>query len=145
MVTQLYYSVDQVASLLGLHVKTVRGYVREGRLKATRVGRQYRITREDLDAFTGIPEAPPARRPRHAEVSAIVQIDAIGPDVATRLMNLVMAAVQGRHDGRLRVETVYDEERAVLKVIVLGSLGAAADLLKIIDSLDPPEGMQPHA
>jgi DNA-directed RNA polymerase specialized sigma24 family protein len=31
--TQQYYSVDQVAELLGLHVKTVRAYVREGRLE----------------------------------------------------------------------------------------------------------------
>ncbi|MGW1655980.1 helix-turn-helix domain-containing protein [Streptomyces atratus] len=42
-----------MAGLLGLHVRTVRGCVRDGRLKATRVGRQRRITREDLEAFTG--------------------------------------------------------------------------------------------
>jgi len=53
------YSVDQVASLLGLHVKTVRGYVRDGRLKAVRIGKQYRITREDLEAFAGQPVEPP--------------------------------------------------------------------------------------
>lgn len=69
---QQYYSVDQVAELLDLHVRTVRGYVRDGRLKATRIGKQYRIAREDLEAFTGRPapssSPPPARngaRPRH--------------------------------------------------------------------------------
>ena len=39
------YSVEQVAERLGLHVKTVRSYVREGRLKAVRIGKQYRIGR----------------------------------------------------------------------------------------------------
>jgi hypothetical protein len=34
-------------------VKTVRNYVRDGRLKAVRIGKQYRIAREDLEAFMG--------------------------------------------------------------------------------------------
>ncbi|MFC4590253.1 helix-turn-helix domain-containing protein [Sphaerisporangium corydalis] len=135
------YSVDQVANLLGLHVKTVRGYVRDGRLKAVRIGKQYRIAREDLDAFTGHPVAPPAaetaRRRRHVEVSAIVQVDAISGEAMSRLSNTLLAAVNGRpqEDGRLRVETVYDEERAVLKIIILGGAGSTADLLKIIETL----------
>ena len=37
------YSVEQVAEQLGLHVKTVRNYVRDGRLKAVRIGKQYRM------------------------------------------------------------------------------------------------------
>ncbi|MFE2151141.1 helix-turn-helix domain-containing protein [Streptomyces lavendulae] len=136
---QLYYSVEQVADLLGLHVRTVRGYVREGRLKATLVGRQYRITHEDLEAFTGLPAPAPARaaRPaRHTEVSGIVQIDAIGPGSVDRLTNLLMAAVAGRHgDDRLRVESVHDRERATLKIIVLGGLDATAELLRLVDSV----------
>ncbi|MGW4164133.1 helix-turn-helix domain-containing protein, partial [Streptomyces sp. NPDC004788] len=65
---QELYTVEQVADLLGLHVKTVRGYVRDGRLRATRVGRQYRITRADLEEFTGVPvsAAAPAARLAHS-------------------------------------------------------------------------------
>ncbi|MFE2637257.1 helix-turn-helix domain-containing protein [Streptomyces scopuliridis] len=141
---QQYYSVDQVAELLDLHVRTVRGYVRDGRLKATRIGKQYRIAREDLEAFTGRPgpssSAGPGRR--HAEASVIVQIDAIGPEATMRLTNTVMAAIAHGQDGgeRLRVETVYDEERAVLKVIILGGLDSTAELLKIVNALiEQPE------
>jgi excisionase family DNA binding protein len=85
--SQELYSVEQVAERLGLHVKTVRGYVREGRLKAVRIGKQYRIAREDLEAMTGRPEPPsePVRRTRHVEVSSIVEIDAISPEMANRL------------------------------------------------------------
>ncbi|MER8070876.1 helix-turn-helix domain-containing protein [Streptomyces sp. NPDC094034] len=150
-VPQQYYSVDQVAELLDLHVRTVRGYVRDGRLKATRIGKQYRIAREDLEAFTGRPApssslaspSPSAsaslvgRGGRHAEASVIVRIDVIGPEAAIRLTNTVMAAIAHGQDGgeRLRVETVYDEERAVLKVIILGGLESTAELLKIVNAL----------
>jgi excisionase family DNA binding protein len=127
------YSVGQVAERLGLHVKTVRNYVREGRLKAVRIGKQYRIAQEDLETLTGRPEpAPePVRRERHVEVSSIVEIDAISPETADRLSNLLTAGVtSGREDDQsLRVESIYNAERGRLKVIVTGSLGTVRNLL----------------
>jgi excisionase family DNA binding protein len=135
------YSVSQVADLLGLHVKTVRGYVRDGRLKAVRIGKQYRITREDLEAFTGHPVEPPARetarRVRHVEVSSVVQVDAISPDAVRRLTNTLMAAVAVRPDGadRMRLQTVYDEERASLKIIVIGGLADSAEIMRLVSTL----------
>ncbi|NUW41922.1 helix-turn-helix domain-containing protein [Nonomuraea rhodomycinica] len=134
-----YYSVERVAELLGLHVKTVRGYVRDGRLNATRIGRQYRIAAEDLEAFTGRPAPAPARGGLHAETSAVVRVDGIGREEVIRLSNTVVAAAgsRPRDDGGapLRVETVYDEDRAALTVVILGGPAGAAELLKIIDLL----------
>ncbi|MFF5970172.1 helix-turn-helix domain-containing protein [Streptomyces sp. NPDC012769] len=148
---QQFYTVEQVADLLDLHVKTVRGYVRDGRLPATRVGRQYRIRREDLDAFTGTSSTPaptsgpaPVSTSPHADASSIVQVDGVDRRTADRLANAVMATALGRHGragettagrSRLRVETVFDEERESLKFIVLGDLDTTAGLLKVIDAL----------
>jgi excisionase family DNA binding protein len=136
-VAQQLYSVEQVADLLGLHVKTVRGYVRDGRLNAIRVGKRYRITREDLEAFTGRPLPAPARRTRHVEASSIVTVDAISPESASRLSTVVVSMSGGAYDGeRLhRVETVYDEERASMKIIVIGGVAGTAELLKVISTL----------
>ena len=130
--------MDQVAERLGLHVKTVRGYVRDGRLRATRIGKQYRITREDLAALTGHAasgaDRDTVRRQRHVEVSSIVEVDAISPDASTRLTNMLLGSVNGRRAAGepLRVETIYDETRARLKIIVVGGMGANADLLALI-------------
>src|ERR1041384_989486 len=98
---QTLYSVDQVAARLGLHVRTVRNYVRSGRLKAVRIGKQYRIAREDLEALTGRPEPAPVLEsglPGHVEVSSIVQIEAISSEAANRVTNALMAATNGRRD-----------------------------------------------
>jgi excisionase family DNA binding protein len=135
------YSVSQVADLLGLHVKTVRGYVRDGRLKAVRIGKQYRITRGDLEAFTGYPVEPPARetarRVRKVEVSSVVQVDVISPDAVRRLTNTLMAAVGVRPDDpeRLRLQLVYDEEQASLKIIVIGGLADSAEIMRLVVAL----------
>jgi excisionase family DNA binding protein len=140
------YSVDQVADRLGLHVRTVRNYVRDGRLKAVRIGKQYRIAREDLQALTG-GAVPASRREttnrhRHVEVSSVVQIDAIDSDEAERVSNTLMAAAAGDRDDRepLRIETMYDEERARMRVVVLGDLATSADVLRLVGLLVEPCG-----
>ncbi len=128
------YTVDQVAELLNLHVKTVRNYVKEGRLKAVRIGKQYRIAGEDLAAMTGRPVASfrpePVRRTRHVEVSSIVEIDAISPELANRLTNGLMAAASG-----VRVEAIYDHERGRMKIILVGSMEKNASYFKFIDAV----------
>ncbi|MFI8437761.1 helix-turn-helix domain-containing protein [Streptomyces sp. NPDC079020] len=142
------YSVGEVAELLGLHVRTVRNYVRDGRLKAVRIGKQYRVSRADLAALAGFTDggaSPEGAAPRgHLEVSSIVQIDAIGADGASRLSTLVTAAAQSGRDAAvpLRVQTVYDGKLARMKIVILGGAAATADLLHLVDgALGPGNGM----
>jgi excisionase family DNA binding protein len=128
------YSVEQVADLLDLHVKTVRNYVREGRLKAVRIGKQYRISGEDLAAMTGRPVASfrpePVRRTRHIEVSSIVEIDAISPETANRLTSTMMASAEG-----VRIEAIYNRERGHLKIILVGSMEQNASYFRFINAI----------
>jgi excisionase family DNA binding protein len=128
------YSVEQVAEKLGLHVKTVRSYVREGRLKAVRIGKQYRISGDDLASMTGRPVASfrpePVRRERHVEVSSIVEIDAISPESANRLTNALISGASG-----IRVESIYDAPRGRMKVILVGSLEMNTSYLRMIGTL----------
>jgi excisionase family DNA binding protein len=134
------YSTEEVAALLGLHVRTVRGYVRDGRLPATRIGKQYRITRDDLDAFTGTPKGQPAgdasQSPR-AEAAAVVQVAPLGPEAMTRLSTLVTGAASARQgeEDPLHVQTIYDPHRATLKIIVTGTAGDTATVLALISTL----------
>lgn len=136
-----FYSVEQIAERLGLHVRTVRNYVREGRLRAVRIGKQYRIAREDLEAMTGRPaaalEPEPVLRERHVEVSSIVEIDAVSPDTASRVTNLLGGAYNGRRAGDepLRIETIYDAERARMKIILVGGMETTASFFKVISAV----------
>lgn len=141
------YSVGEVAELLGLHVRTVRGYVRDGRLKAVRIGKQYRVAREDVEALTGRPAAP-ATAPARPEVSSIVQIDSVGPAAAQRLSTLLTATAQHpRHSpDPLRIQTFHDEGQARMKIVIMGGAAATADVLLLIESvLGPENGLQGRA
>ena len=135
--TQELYSAEEVAALLGLHVKTVRAWLREGKLKAVRLGKQYRIARADLEALTGPLSPVDVRRTRHVEVASVVSADAVSRETADRATTMLTAAVKGRpkDDASVRIDTSYDPERARLKVIVSGSLETTAVLLSALDAI----------
>lgn len=138
---QELFTPDEVAERLGLHVRTVRSYVRDGRLKATRIGKQYRIARADLETFTGQPAEPSVRdsvtRQRHVGVSSIVDIDAISREQASRVSTLLTRAIAHPREGdeQLRLQTIYDEQRAHLKIVVLGSLASTTSIFDLISAI----------
>ena len=43
-----YYSVVEAAQMLSIHKVTLRRYIQEGRVQATRIGRPYYITEQNL-------------------------------------------------------------------------------------------------
>jgi len=44
-------TTENVADLLQVDVETVRRYIREGKLRAIKLGREYRVRREDFEEF----------------------------------------------------------------------------------------------
>lgn len=51
MIKTKSYSINDVASLLGMNIKVVRRYVASGELKTTKKNNAYSISQEDLDVF----------------------------------------------------------------------------------------------
>jgi len=134
---QEFYSVEDVAELLGLHVKTVRGYVRDGKLKAVRIGKQYRIARAEVEAFTG-GGADASVGPARVEVSAVVQVDGVGRADADRLVTAVLAAAGAWSSGESRplwVQAVPDEPRSALRFVVMGPPRRVGDVLGLIEDM----------
>lgn len=46
-----WLSVEKIAKELDVPIKTVQGWIRNGKLTAYRPGREYRVKREDLNKF----------------------------------------------------------------------------------------------
>ncbi len=140
------YSAEEAAQILGLQVRTVRNYVREGRLPGVRIGKQYRIARSALEAFAGggpasaagsAPAAASLPPPTSVEVSSVVQVDGIDADQAERVTRTLTAAVVAHtaEDPTLRVEPLYDEQRRRLKVIIVGSAADTVELIRVVEAL----------
>ena len=141
-----WLTIEQVARILSLQARTIRGYVRSGALKATRIGRQYRIARADLEAFTGAFEgtqdaaAPGGAMPGRAaperftqvEVAGVVRIEGISRDTADRLTRLLNTA-PGRPDGPpLQLNATYEPGRDCLRILIAADLAGGLDALAMI-------------
>ena len=133
------YTADEVAELLNLHVKTVRRYVRDGRLKARRIGKEYRIARTDLDAFAGEtrPADKPVARTRHVIASSVVDVDVISPDESHRVTTMIMASLNSRKGEAdfPRVDAIYYEEQGKLRITITASPVLTCELLRMINAL----------
>nr|WP_296769905.1 helix-turn-helix domain-containing protein [Rhodococcus sp. (in: high G+C Gram-positive bacteria)] len=128
-----FYTAEQVAELLGLHVRTVRNYIQDGRLPAVRIGKQYRITPDGLNALTGT--GTPADAPR-IDVTSIVDVEHIDPSAASRMATFLSASAMGRTPGarRLKIDTAYDEAHLTLKVVAIGGPGDVAEILRLVET-----------
>lgn len=130
------YSTEEVAELLGLQVRTVRTYVREGKLRAVRIGKQYRIAHDDIVELTGTEIEANETTAKRIEVTSIVNVEGVDAKLLERLISMIGAVASSGGEGseRLRVETLYDTERETAKVIIVGGIADTARLLPLLAS-----------
>mgnify|MGYP006176055211 FL=1 len=127
------HTVDQAAERLKLHPKTVLRAIREGRLRATRVGKSYRILRSDLDAFAGAPPRP-ATALGDPWITTVVDIPNVWPEMAQKWARTVTNALNARPHGGppLRADVIYEPDRSHLKIIVVGPPGDVVNLMNLV-------------
>jgi excisionase family DNA binding protein len=140
-----FYTPDEVAERLDLHVRTVRRFIREGKLKAVRIGKQYRIASRDLDDFVGADERrdSPSRdsRRRRVIVSTAVDIEAISPEQSYRIATMLTGTFNAARDespGK-RLDCIYYEELGRLRIVINADLDFASAVLGMIRGWVPGE------
>ncbi len=145
----IYYTVDQVAELINLHPKTLQRYIREGKLKATKLGKSYRITGHDLSAFTEgtrfdtlsnheiliPPKLKSNRKP--AMVSSVVDIPVLSKDESIRIANMMTALLnaQTQRESPASLTAQFLESEGVLRLMIWGNLDLAEGLLSHLKQL----------
>ena len=118
------YTPEKIAELLELKVTTVRRFIRDGKLKAHKIGRQWRILAQDLAAFlggeipgsTGRPVEQAAGNSRTApagslrmQVSTVVDVRVRDQDDAARINNAIVAVLNQKDPeyGEVRYDHLF--------------------------------------
>ncbi len=55
------YDLDDLVKLLKMNIQTLRIYIKEGKLKASKVGRKYIVTEENLKEFLEATQIDPKK------------------------------------------------------------------------------------
>ena len=53
------YNLKEVVKLLGLNIQTIRQYIKDGKLKASKIGTHYMVTDEAIKEFLKANEVKP--------------------------------------------------------------------------------------
>ena len=132
-----HYTAEQAAEMMKMHIKTVQRYIREGRLKANKVGKSWRITGHDLSVFLeGERDEADAFSVAESkvQVSAVADILAASQHDAIRIMNTLTALsnAKPREEGPSSLTVQYLEPEHKVRAMVYGSIGYVRMLLDSI-------------
>jgi excisionase family DNA binding protein len=135
-----YFTVEQIAELLAIHPKTIQRYIREGRLRASKIGKSWRVTGHDLSLFVEHnPEAASATEPPAMQVTAssVIDITVPGKNEAIRIMNTLTAALNAKPPeyGQSSLQSQYLESEKRVRVTLWGGVRFLAVMLETIASL----------
>lgn len=123
-----YYTVEEVAKLLKLHQKTIQRYIREGKLQAKKVGKNWRITGHDLSVFAeniGVGETTTTNQAKdNIKVSAVIDIQENDFEKASHIVAMLIAASNGKPSeyGKSTVHIQHLEHESKIRISLWGEL-----------------------
>jgi excisionase family DNA binding protein len=127
------YTVEQFAERLKLHPKTVLRFIKDGRLRAMKVGKSYRILRTEMEAMTGVVTGGATA----IRVTSIVDLAGVSSETAQRLARQITSLRMGREapPNPMNIDVAYDPQTRGLKVVIVGSPSDTAAILKMVEVL----------
>ena len=78
--TQPLLKIPEVARQLGFHQRTIRRWIKEGAIRAVRVGNEWRFHQADIDEYVGKPVATEGSAPAASTAGSVH----IGPNGVPR-------------------------------------------------------------
>jgi len=122
------FTVEEAARYLKIHSRTVRRYIKEGRLTASKVGGQWRITADQLETLTpGIKTAGKGgigEYPDRVRFSSVIDIGNIGKENAWSLSNHLFAMLSSLKGdlGNSQCNFIYIEKEKTARFMLHCSL-----------------------
>lgn len=152
-----FYTIDQIAEILGMHHKTIRRFITEGKLRANKIGKQWRISGHDLSIFmennninirnkneiadekiefstndTNIKDSKSKMK-----ISTVVDINEIDMEEHRRISNTLLAVMNSK-DSKLSNSTIniqhYQKDKN-LKIMLWGDIEFTKEMLDFISTL----------
>lgn len=152
-----FYTIDKIAEILGMHHKTIRKFITEGTLSASKVGKQWRISGHDLGVFMEKNNVNLSDKETSEEsnidfvtngevkdtvkqkvnVSTVVDINDIDKEEYFRISNTLIAVMNCK-DSKMAKSTInmkYEEKVSRLRVLLWGNVSFIEEMLSAISML----------
>lgn len=140
-----YYTVERISEMLKIHPKTIQRYIREGKLRANKIGKSWRITGHDLSVFIEskknayVPDEQKEKLPveDRFKVSAVVDINVCDKDDAVHTINMLTGALNSKPTeyGSSSMHTQYITEENKIRIAMWGGIRFMEVMMSSISAL----------
>ncbi len=137
-----YYTVEQISKMLDIHPKTIQRYIRDGRLRASKVGKSWRINGHDLSVFI---EGDSNEEQQIKQInlntkinaSSVIDINVDGKENAIRIMNALTGVMNSKPSeyGKSSVQAQFIEMENMVRITLWGEIRFMAAMMDMIISL----------
>lgn len=141
---EIYYTVEQVSKMLSAHPKTIQRYIREGKIRASKIGKSWRISGHDLSAFTENSKnifndetySSSDKQEIKTKASSVIEMFVHDKDTAVSIINALNAALNTKPSeyGQSAMHTQYIETEQKIRITLWGSVQFMADMLGYISA-----------
>ncbi len=141
---EIYYTVEQVSKMLSAHPKTIQRYIREGKIRASKIGKSWRISGHDLSIFTEnsknifTDETPSLKfqQKNVATASSVIEMFVHDKDNAVNIINALNAALNTKPSeyGKSAMHTQYIETEQKLRITLWGDIAFMEDMFSFLSA-----------
>lgn len=134
-----YYTVEQISEMIGMHPKTIRRFIREGKLVGNKVGKQWRIEGHELSRFMEgnkdklssyemqdevSEDSNFEKEERRITASAVIDIEVLDREESMNISNMLMAAMSGKDSsyGNSTMNIQLIENNSKIRVMLWGRI-----------------------
>ena len=152
-----FYTIDQIAEILGMHHKTIRKFITEGKIRANKLGKQWRISGHDLSLFMennnfkiGNERSVESEQIEFSNgnidtnnkfnkinISTVIDINDVNIDEYRRISNMLLALMNSK-DSKMSNSTInikHYQKEGNLKIMLWGDTEFIKEMLDIISML----------
>jgi excisionase family DNA binding protein len=125
-----FYTVEQISHMVNIHPKTIQRYIREGKLRATKIGKSWRITGHDLSLFaeenmsSTSEESTLISAKDRIKITSVIDIKVTSKDEAYRIINTLNAAMNNKPPeyGEASLASQFVESESNVRLTLWGNL-----------------------
>ncbi len=148
-----FYSIEDLTKILKLHPKTILRFIHEGKIKAQKMGRAWRVSQADLKEYTHAELSPSEKTDKPVDfgsmksrmkVSAVIEINEQNSEEASRLSNSLMAALNCKDPtwANSRVDSFYYPKIQKAKYVLYGTPAFISEIMAMLSRLESIDGRE---
>jgi excisionase family DNA binding protein len=131
-----YRTVEQISEMLNIHPKTIQRYIREGKLRAVKVGKSWRVSGHDLSVFieSNSVHNENSNAERKITASSVIDIESNGVEDAMRIINMLTSAMNAKptDSSKTSMQSQYIERENMVRVTFWGDIRLMSVITEII-------------